>query len=279
MNRLKNKIVKKLLIVASLLIFAFKIQAQVNPPSTRPDKQDRKAEKRQRINAMLKHEEEGDPAFRKQNVFGIKLATDGYGLSFEKGKYLTPKRTRLVQFELNEKKNPREEKLPYTQNVNTGQINSLIYGKLNNFYQFKIGLGQQYLIGGKANKSGVAVSAIYAGGVSIGLEKPYLVDYANRSNSSDVIRKKITDSVDLNSYQLIGASGFTHGWNRLTVDPGLHAKIAMRFDYGRFNETVSAIEAGLNTEFYFKSVQQLLYNKPKNFFFNAYITILFGRRK
>jgi len=267
--------VKKILIVATFSIIAFAIQAQNNPSPRPPLKQqDRKAEKRQRINALLKLEEEGDPAFKKQSIFGIKLSTDGYGLSYEKGKYKTPRKTLLFQFELNEKKHPKEEKLT-GQDFSTGQITSLIVGKLNNFYQFKMGLGQQYLIGGKANKSGVAVSAIYAGGLSIGLEKPYLVDvkpdarvpwdsiYANPSAYTDIV----------------GASGFTHGWNKVKVKPGLHAKIAMRFDYGRFNETVSAIEAGLNAEYYFSKINQLMFIPPKNFFFNAYITILFGRRK
>lgn len=239
---------------------------------------DRKTEKRQRINAMLKQEEDGNPIFRKQNIFGIKLNTDGYGISFEKGKYKTTRKTLLYQFELNEKKNPKEEKTASSQNIFTGQINSVVWGKANNFYQFKIGIGQQYLIGGKANKSGVAVSAIYAGGISIGMAKPYLVDVENTA-TREQLRKKFTDSADGNTYALIGASGFTHGWNEVKIKPGLHAKTALRFDYGRFNETVSAIEAGINAELYFGKIEQLIYVKPKSFFFNAYVTILFGRRK
>jgi len=257
--------------------------AQDNSPykkstGNQPGQPDRKSEKRQRIAALLKQEEEGEPIFKKQNIFGIKLNTDGYGLSFEKGKYKSPRKTLLYQFELNEKKNPKEEKTASSQNLFTGQINSVVWGKANNFYQFKLGLGQQYLIGGKANKSGVAVSAIYAGGISVGLVKPYLVDVENTA-TGEQLRKKFTDSADGNTYALIGASGFTHGWNEVKVKPGLHAKAALRFDYGRFNETVSAIEAGINAEYYFGKVEQLIYVKPKTFFFNAYVTLLIGRRK
>lgn len=269
---------KKILIVATFSIIAFAIQAQNNPSNQPARQQDRKAEKRQRINALLKLEEEGDPAFKKQSVFGIKLSTDGYGLSYEKGKYKTARRTRLLQFELNEKINPKEEKQAVGPQGNFGQSNSVKWGKVNNFYQFKIGYGQQYLIGGKANKSGVAVSALYAGGISAGLVKPYLLDVQNTA-TGEQSRKQFSDSADGNTYDLLGASGFTHGWGNLKVKPGLHAKIAMRFDYGRFNETVSAIEAGLNAEYYFSKIEQMIYVKPKPFFFNAYITILFGRRK
>jgi hypothetical protein len=270
--------VKKIFVIAILSIITLAIQAQDNDKSRAP-KQERKSEKRERINALLKLEEEGDPAFKKHSIFGIKLATDGYGLSYEKGKYKTPKRTLLYQFELNEKKHPKEEKIPFTQDQFTGQINSVIVGKQNNFYQFKLGIGQQYLIGGKANKSGVAVSALYAGGISIGFAKPYYVNVDPTATNS---KTKVTwDSIFANpsAYPIIGASGFTYGWKDVKIKPGLHAKAAMRFDYGRFNETVTAIEAGLNAEYYFKSINQMIYNKPKNFFFNAYITILFGRRR
>ena len=189
---------KKILIVASFLIVVISIQAQNEPTARPPLKQDRKSEKRQRINALLKLEEEGEPAFKKQNVFGIKLATDGYGLSFEKGKYKSPRKTLLFQFELNEKKNPKEVKTASSQNIFTGQVNSVVWGKANNFYQFKMGIGQQYLVGGKANKSGVAVSAIYAGGISVGLAKPYLVDVINTATNQQ-LRKKFTDTADGNT--------------------------------------------------------------------------------
>ncbi len=270
---------KKIFVIVILSITTLALSAQDN---TRNDprvqrQQNKKNEKKERINALLKLEEEGDPAFRKHNIFGIKAASDGYGILFEKGKYKTPKRTLLFQFELNEKKHPKEEKTASSQNI-FGQVNSVIFGKANNFYQFKIGIGQQHLIGGKANKNGVAVSYLYAGGLSIGMLKPYYVDVEN-VNTGERSRKKFTDTADGNSYAIIGASGFTYGWKELKIKPGAHAKAAMRFDYGRFNEMVTAIEAGMNVEYYFNEIEQVVLNKPKHFFFNAYIAIEFGRRK
>jgi hypothetical protein len=34
----------------------------------------------------------------------------------------------------------------------------------------------QQVIGGKGNKNGVSVSAIYGGGLTLGLVKPYIID-------------------------------------------------------------------------------------------------------
>jgi hypothetical protein len=65
----------------------------------------------------------------------------------------------------------------------------------------------------------------------------------------------------------------------LKLTPGLYVKPGLRFDYGRFNDLVSAIEVGVAAEFYSKKVPQMLYNKEKQFFFSAYFALLFGKRK
>jgi hypothetical protein len=250
------------------------VKAQDNPtPKSPTAKKDKKAAKRERINALLKQEEEGEIIFSKQSAFGLKLNTDGYGISYEIGRFKSNRVATIFQIELNEKKHKKEKRVSLLNGFN---FNSVIYGKLNNFYQVKLGMGQQRIIGGKGNKNGVAVMAIYAGGLAVGLEKPYFVDVQDDNNQR--VRKTyptISDSM----YQEQGASGFTVGWNKVQPKYGLHAKGALRFDYGRFNETVTAIEVGLNAEFYASKVAQMAYNPEKNFFFNAYISLLLGRRK
>src|SRR4051812_26387719 len=99
-------------------------------------KPDKKTEKRQRINTLIKQEEEGDVSFRKHSIFGIKLATDGYGISYEVGKYKTLRKTVLYQFELNEKFHNKEEK-SHNNSLDFFNNTSYKFGKANNFYQFK----------------------------------------------------------------------------------------------------------------------------------------------
>src|SRR5690606_39086300 len=135
----------------------------------------------------------------------------------------------------------------------------------------------QRIIGGKGNKNGVGVMAIYGVGVSGGFAKPYYVD-VDDPLSGQRFRKTYPTIID-SGYIEQGASGFTVGWKDVKFKPGVHAKAAMRFDYGRFNETVTAIEVGLNAEFYTQKVPQMALNDEKQFFFNAYISLLLGRRK
>ena len=61
--------------------------------------------------------------------------------------------------------------------------------------------------------------------------------------------------------------------------PGVFAKTGLRFDYGRYNEMVSAIECGVNVEFYAQEMPIMVDNPAKRFFANIYVGIEFGRRK
>lgn len=268
--------VKKIVLLLLTGTISYATLAQVNPKQKSPTaKEEKKTAKRERINALIKQEEEGEIIFSKQSIFGFKLNSDGYGLSYEIGRFFSQRVAMIYQIELNEKKSRTEKRFP----INNGgfSTNSVIFGKTNNFYQLKFGIGQQRIIGGKGNKNGVAVMAIYAGGVSAGLEKPYMINVV-RNGEEDRFKSTYPTILD-SGFVETGAAGIFAGWSDVKIRPGAHAKIALRFDWGRFNETVSAVEAGLNAEFYSSKIDQVMGVAPKSFFFNAYVTILLGKRK
>jgi hypothetical protein len=268
--------VKKFVLFVSAWILTSQLLAQNNKAdSLQYQSHDKKEAKKKRINNMVRMEEEGELIFNKQSAFGIKLATDGYGLSYEKGKFKTNTRTLLFQFEFNEKKESKDHKVAAA-GYNGYNFNSVVVGKLNNFYELKLAIGQQHLIGGKGNKNGVAVTALYTGGFSLAVLKPYNVEIQDQKGNQ--FRSTYPTIID-SGYIELGASGFFAGWDQVSVKPGVNAKTALRFDYGRFNQTLTAIEAGVTFEYYFSKIPMLYQVPQKNFFFNAYITIMFGRRK
>ena len=274
---------KKLLLVLTVVVMGSAVFAQNGTNTKTPSKNDKKADKRERMNTISKmQEEENAIVYNKHTLFGVKIASDGYGLVYEKGKYISPRWSKFWQIELNEKMHNKEEKVGRGIDV-FGNVSQAKFGKANNFYQLKYGMGKQYLIGGKANRNGVSVSALYAGGLSLGLEKPYYVD-AERLSDQSRLRIKYSDtSFSESRYLVQGSSGVTVGWGELKVVPGLHAKTALRFDYARFNETITAVEAGLNAEYYSSKILQMAVGrdhiKEARFFFNAYVAIEFGKRK
>lgn len=273
---------KQALLILSILCSVAVLAQQKYPSASAQEKAQKKAEKRERINQLIKQEEEGALIFQKQNAFGFKFNTDGWGAFYERGKYKTITKTNLLWLEFGERKDRKEEKVP-TLNTSQGFVvfSSYVYGKQNNFYYLKLGLGQQKLIGGKGNKNGVAVSAIYGGGLSAGLLKPYYLEVETPAGSGiqQQIKYNNNDSVFLDPTVIVGHGSFGKGINEIQFVPGAYARTALRFDYGRYNEVLSAIEVGLNAEYYSKAMPIMVLNEPKKFFFNAYVSFVFGKRK
>ncbi len=244
------------------------------------DKQQKKAEKREKVNQLIKQEEEGALIFQKQGAFAIKLNTDGYGMFYEHGKYKTITTTNLWWAELGEHKHNKEVKVAKGNN-SFGFItsNPFVYGKVNNFYNFKLGIGQQKLIGGKGNKNGVATSLIYGGGMSLAMLKPYYLEVEDGTGKVSDIKYSDNDTLFLDPAAIRGASGFGKGFSDMKFVPGGYLRTSLRFDYGRYNEVLSAIEVGVNAEFYTKKIEQMAFNKQHQIFFNAYVALVFGKRK
>jgi hypothetical protein len=83
--------VKKILMIVAAGIMSSVALAQTTNPGRTPAKRDAKAERRERLNTLLKQEEEeGEIIFDTHRIFGIKLATDGYGILYERGKFINP---------------------------------------------------------------------------------------------------------------------------------------------------------------------------------------------
>src|SRR6185503_2094987 len=91
--------------------------------------------------------------------------------------------TSIDRVELTEIKHQKEEKVPSGGGLVFG--NPFIYGKQNNFYQLNLGIGQQWIIGQKGNKNGVAVSLVYEGGLALGLLRPYYIEVEDPSGGDN----------------------------------------------------------------------------------------------
>lgn len=279
--------VKKILLAVLMLSAFMGVHAQFNFMNV--NRVEQKAQRIERINELMRRDQEGETVFHKHSVFGIQLVSDGYGFTYEYGKFINNKKTLLFQAELNERKHPKENKLSFTNRFGSA---NLIYGKLNNFYQSRWGIAQQTRIGGKTNKNGVSVAGIFGGGLSIGLLRPYMMDVKFGQRIIETTFDQVPDTMRTVRFlypqngsvyeapgYIYGSSGITSGWTDIKINPGLYTKAAMRFDYGRFNESVAALEIGLSAEAYSKKVAQMAYVAPQRFFFSSYISILFGSRK
>jgi hypothetical protein len=258
---------RKIIFLIFIITASFGASAQKN-------KKQRQQEKRAHIDNLVKEEEEGVIAYKKSFVFGAKLINDGYGVFFEVGRASSVKKSILYQLEISERKNVKEDKQsnPFANTI------PFIYGKQNFFYPVKLGVQQQVLLGNKSNKNGVSITGNYGGGLSLAMLRPYYLQ-VQKGNELVFVKYKSPDSSLFLNGPFVGGPTFGKGWSDITVTPGLYAKTSVRFDYGSYNEIVSAIEVGMTGELYSKKIPILLRAPQKQFFFSAYVAICFGKRK
>ncbi len=259
-----------LLFLFAATMIGYTAEAQDNNKQTK----NRKEQKRQRINVLARQEEEGIVAYKKHFAAGLRLNSDGYGIFFEKGKSKSVKKALLFQLEISERKHQKEEK----QNNPNAPSAPIIYGKLNFFYPVKLGVQEQFLLGNKSNKNGVSVTSNLGGGLCIGVLRPYELE-VDKSGTRTFVKYDSPDSLLFINGPYYGGPSLAQGWNNLKITPGVYLKPALRFDYGRYNEMINAIEVGICGEFYSSKILQMLYNKQKQFFFSAYFSVMFGKRK
>jgi hypothetical protein len=265
--------VRKLFILLLLAITSASLFAQ---DVKRSGKDEKKDERRRKVNELIKQAEEGVLVYRKQSIFGVQGRTNGYGIFYELGRMKTNYKTNIYRIDITEIKSQKEQK-----SSNGFFSNPYIYGKLNNFYQVSLGFGQQRILGQKGNKNGVAVTAVYNAGLALGLLRPYYLEVSDPSGGDNrTIKYSQADSaLFLSGPSIVGHGGLGKGWGEMKMNPGAFVKLALRFDYGRFNEVVKGIEVGVSTEFYGSKIPIYFGQKNKQLFFQGYIAILFGQRK
>src|SRR5690606_27541882 len=147
----------------------------------------------------------------------------------------------------------KEEK----QEVAFSATTPVIVGKMNFFYPVKLGVQQQFLLGNKGNKNGVSVTGNIVGGLVLVLLRQYMIEVKKSGNTESV--SYYTDSIPfLDRSAHVRGPGFGKGWKSLKATPGIYIKPALRFDYGKYNEMVNAIEVGLTAEYYSKEIDQMV---------------------
>ena len=214
---------------------------------------------------------------------GVRLNTDGWSAFVERGTVKSEEREsdffynlRFASVEFSEKKHPKEKR---TSSGGGGpdSSNSYIFGKVNNFYTFKLGYGNRRMIAGKPDPGTVSVHWVYNGGLSLGMLKPY---YLNIANGESI--KYTDDNRDkfLAGYNIVGAAGFTEGFKEMKVVPGLHVRTGLHFDFAprEKKKTKLAVETGISAELYTKKIELMANQKAVPYFVNLYLSFQFGRR-
>jgi len=233
------------------------------------------------------------PPISQELGLGYRFNTDGWSFFANRGFINTsdPEKnhTRYVWAELSEKKNLKE-RLSQNENFQSTNPNEIKplgykYGKINNFYAFKLGYGNSKPITGRLDQNSMVISWTYQAGISLGMLKPYYLDLLIREGNTFVRRmEKYSEStresfLDLkNQGTIIGGSDFTKGLNEIKLKPGFIARSGFYFDYSWSKKSFIGVEIGASMEAYTEKIPIMIITDAKAVFFNLYVDIRFGRR-
>ena len=155
-----------------------------------------------------------------------------------------------------------------------------VYGKQNYFFVLRPEYGREIALFNRHDDEGISISAILAAGPSLGLEKPYMVQFQGSDGRVVTRALKIDPSSASDPYQdAIGAGSFFQGFGLTKIVPGVHVKTAVSFELSAFRENVTGVEIGFIAEAFTRKAQIMAFAENRSFYSSGYITLYFGSKK
>jgi hypothetical protein len=241
------------------------------------------------------------PPITEEASIGVRMSTDGWSLMWERGFINNyEKRTNFIWADISEKRNPREFKQlnePFaTYFPNEVAPIPYKFGKINNFYQFKVGVGQKRRLSGKLDKKNVVIHWTYGAGLSLGFLKPYYLDVLVVEGNGTLTRKEgnyydegISQYYEEDLYVIFnqqaqvnaiaGGTFFTNGFGEMKIKPGVTGRTGFYFDFAPSKKSFLGVEIGTSLEVYPGKID-IMANTNNNTatFINLYLDARFGKR-
>jgi hypothetical protein len=229
--------------------------------------------------------------YDKELSFDLRLHTNGWAIATNIGRIKSYYKTKYYHIEIGELKHPKEHRhsFDYPNQFSNRTSKSFVFGKENNLYAIRAGVGIKRYYSEKAKRKGVAVGISYEGGPTLGLLKPYYLDFWRTEDGDPTNIYLVSEKYDgtnantfLDNNSIYGASGFTKGFSEIRPIPGLHGKISVHFDWGAFDQYVKAFEAGIMVDVFLKKtpimVSEVEFAENRPYFINLYLTLQLGKR-
>jgi len=203
---------------------------------------------------------------RNERTINLQLNSNGWGMGYSFCKMININRKTLWNTEFNYLKDIKEIKITNPNYTDGGRF---VFGKKNEFFNFRVGYGNLNKLFEKKDKGGIEISYFYQGGFLLGLEKPiyYVTGLGNQFKI-----EKFNLSADI-----YGKASFFKGFNELKVVPGVFAKLGSRFEYSKKDLTINALEGGVILELYPRKIEVMANSHNQLFFFSLFVGYRFGR--
>ncbi len=213
--------------------------------------------------SLIRHEQSGYIMFN----------TNGWGLGANYGKMKSIYKKTLYSFEFSEINHPKELKL---NNPIYPEGRRYVFGKLNEFYAFRLGYGALKTLYFKKDKGGIEVRYLYHTGLSLGVLKPV---YFEIINSQQQLQTERFNSSMHNYLDIYGRASYFKGMDELSVVPGVYFKTGASFEFGKKDLIINALEGGAAVEFFAKPIDIMATASNRWYFLSLFVAIRYGQIK
>lgn len=232
--------------------------------------------------------------FQKESGVNARIYTNGFSFGYQIGKIVKYNLSQYYFAEFGELKDPIETRQQKNISLSgpRSTFRGFIFGKQNNFYPLRVGVGEKRFLSEKGKRKGLAMGVSYEGGATIGLLKPYYLILRhtgdNPGNFTSIRSEKYSlENANrfLNWDDIFGADKLTKGLDELGIIPGLHVKGSLHFDWGAYGEFIRSAEIGIMADGYIKDApiladnEALGLNNNQNIYLNLFVNLRLGKRK
>ncbi|GHS85174.1 hypothetical protein FACS1894201_04600 [Bacteroidia bacterium] len=207
--------------------------------------------------------------------------TLGFGAGFRTGKIRTLERYTFQEFEFAKLNHSKAKK-------QTGMSQTLlsrryIYGGINELFVLRYGVGTQTTTNQKPYWGGLEVGYQITLGAQLGIALPQFlrvryIDSISKESTSKVEQFDANNDLHNEWGNIYSRGPWFKGFTNPRVYPGLYFQFGFNFDFGKYQEIVQAIEAGVMID-YFPIPVPMMAHRPKSWgFINFYLTYHFGKR-
>ncbi|MBI9038829.1 MAG: hypothetical protein JEY97_11900 [Bacteroidales bacterium] len=215
--------------------------------------------------------------FQKEMKGGIIVHDRGFGLKFQIAKTINAFKKQFFEIEAVTMQALKQEKI-----INIYYYNAKPYyfGKLNNLYIFRGGLGIEKLLNSKPYWGGVELLYNYSGGASIGLAVPIylnIINYNSYSYNYSIETKRYDP--EIHPQELIyGRGPLFKGIGELSFHPGLYGKAGLNFEFGNYNTKISSLEIGAIIDVYPGGIALMAFESKSYAFLTLFFSVSFGKK-
>ncbi|MBI2966280.1 MAG: hypothetical protein HYY40_00500 [Bacteroidetes bacterium] len=234
-------------------------------------------------NDSLTPEKEGEVQvlYRNEMAFGGFAHSNGFGIAYRRGRHLTGYKKIVYEVELANIRHPKEYKVF---NPNLESSKGFIYGKLNNFYIFRPGIGFHQTVVSKIGEGTIEIRYLASAGVSIGLLKPIYLEVSSSASPTGFVIERYDPQVH-HIDRIYGKAPFSKGLDELRALPGGYLKFGLSFEYAGTQQGIKILETGVAVDFFNRKIPIMAkldgnngYDPNNNVVISFYVAFFLGEK-